>query len=141
MVFTPPIESIVGPVASTSRVVDTNVSLSAMLRMATLVLGSPSFSASDLMASKVDLAPIFRLVATLCECGSVVFTSAEVCEGVDVGQPVVGDVVVEQFMISGVDSPWQVAMAKMDTLPARPTIDHEKLASGVCTRRKVDFFD
>jgi hypothetical protein len=54
-----------------------------------------------------------------------------VCEGVDVGQPVAGDVVVEQLVISGVDSPWQVATTKMDTLPARPTIDRERLTFGV----------
>jgi hypothetical protein len=59
--------------------------------MVTSVLGSPSFSASDLMASGVDLAHVFRLVATLCECGSVAVTSAEVCEGVDLGQPVARD--------------------------------------------------
>ncbi len=45
---------------------------------------------------------------------SVTATSAEVCEGVDVGQPVAGDVAMEQLMISSVDSPWQAAMAKMD---------------------------
>ncbi len=85
MVPTPPIEPTVGPVASTSCVVDTDVSLSAVLRMVTSVLGSPSFSASDLMASRVDLTHVFQLVATLCEHGSVATTSAEVCEGVDVG--------------------------------------------------------
>jgi hypothetical protein len=69
------------------------------------MLGSLAFSASDLMASGIDLTCVFRLVATLCECGNVVTTSAEVCEGVDVGQPVEGDVVVEQLVISGVDSP------------------------------------
>jgi hypothetical protein len=47
MVLTPPIELTVGPAASTSRVVDTNVSSNAVSRMATLVLGSPSFLASD----------------------------------------------------------------------------------------------
>ncbi len=36
------------------------------------------------------------------------------CEGVDVGQPVMGDVVVEQLVISCVDSPWQAVAAKMD---------------------------
>jgi hypothetical protein len=36
--------------------------------------------------------------------GSVVATSVEVCEGVDVGQLVAGDVALEQPMISGVDS-------------------------------------
>jgi hypothetical protein len=100
--------------------------------MVTLVLGSPTFSANDLMASGVDLTRVFRLVATLCERGSVVATSAKVCEGVDVGQLVVGDVVVEQPVVSGVDSPWQAAAAKMDALPARPAIDRERLTPGVC---------
>jgi hypothetical protein len=95
------------------------------------VLGSPSFSASDLMALGVDLAPMFRLAATLCERGSVVATSVKVCEGVDVGQLVAGDVAVEQPVISGVDSPWQAVTAKMDTLPAWPAIDCERLTLGV----------
>jgi hypothetical protein len=90
MVPTPCIEPIVGPTASTSRVVDTDVSSNIVSRMVTLVLGSPSFSASDLMVSRVDLARVFRLIVTLCERGSVTATSAEVCEGVDVGQPVAG---------------------------------------------------
>jgi hypothetical protein len=50
------------------------------------MLGSPSFLASDLMASRVDLALVFGLATTLCERGSVVATSAKVCEGVDVEQ-------------------------------------------------------
>ncbi len=132
MVPTPPIESTVGPATSTSHVVDTDVSSNAVSQMVISVLGSPSFSASDLMASGVDLARVFRLVATLCERGNVVATSAEVCEGVDVGQPVMGDVAMEQLVISGVDSPWQAAVAKMDALPARPTIDRERLTLGVC---------
>jgi hypothetical protein len=99
--------------------------------MAISVLGSPKFSASDLMASGVDLAPIFRLAATLCERGSVATMTAEVCEGVDVGQPVAGDVIMEQPVISGVDSPWQVATAKMDALPVRLAIDHEKFTPNV----------
>jgi hypothetical protein len=105
MVPTPPIEPTVGPTTSTLRVVDMDVSLSAMSRMATSLLGSPSFLASDLMASGVDLVHVFRLVAMLCECGNVATTSVEVCEGVDVGQHVAGDVVVEQLVISDVDSP------------------------------------
>jgi hypothetical protein len=44
MVLTPPIELIVGRATLTSRVVDIDVSSSAVLRMVTLVLGSPSFS-------------------------------------------------------------------------------------------------
>ncbi len=47
------------------------------------------------MASRVDLVCVFQLTATLCECGSVVATSVKVCEGVDVGQHVVGDVAME----------------------------------------------
>jgi hypothetical protein len=70
------------------------------------MLGSPSFSANDLMASKVDLALVFRLTSTSCECGNVVVMSAKVCEGVDVGQPMARDVVVEQLVLSSVDSAW-----------------------------------
>jgi len=132
MVPTPPIVPTMGPTASTSRVVDTDVSSNVLSRMVTSVLGSPTFSANDLMVSGINLTRVFRLRATLCERGSVVATSAEVCEGVDVGQLVAGDVVVEQPVVSGVDSPWQVATAKMDALPARPTIDHERLTPGVC---------
>jgi hypothetical protein len=51
---------------------DMNVSSSAMSRMVTLVLGSPSFLANDFIASGVDLARVFRLTATLCERGNVV---------------------------------------------------------------------
>jgi hypothetical protein len=106
MVPTPPMEPTVGPTASTSRVVDTDVSLSVVSRMATLMLGSPSFLANDLMVSGVDLALVFRLATTLCECGSVAAMSAEVCERVDVGQPMARDVAVEQPVLSGVDSVW-----------------------------------
>jgi hypothetical protein len=53
----------------------------------------------------------------LCELGSVVATSAEVCEGVDGGQPVVGDVVVEQLVISGVDSAEVGSSPKFQLLP------------------------
>jgi hypothetical protein len=106
MVPTPPIEPTVLPTTLASHVVDTDVSLNAVSRMATSVLGSPSFSASDLMVSGMDLTLVFQLVTTLCEHGSVVVTSVEVCEGVDGGQPVVGDVDVEQPVISSVDSPW-----------------------------------
>jgi hypothetical protein len=100
--------------------------------MVTSVLGSSTFSANDLMALGVALTRVFRLAATLCEHGSVVATSVEVCEGVDVGQLVMGDVVVEQPVVSGVDSPWQAAPTKMDALPARPAIDCERLTHGVC---------
>ncbi|CAM6073100.1 unnamed protein product [Sphagnum tenellum] len=48
------------------------------------------------------------------------------------GQLVVGDVVVEQPVVSGVDSPWQAAAPKMDALLARLAIDRERLTPGVC---------
>jgi hypothetical protein len=76
MVPTPPIEPTVGLTTSTSCVMDMNVSSSAMSRMVTLVLGSPSFLANDLIASGVDLARVFRLTATLCERGNVVLQVA-----------------------------------------------------------------
>jgi len=100
--------------------------------MVTSVLRSPTFSANDLMALGVDLTRVFRLAATLCEHGNVIATSAKVCEGVDVGQLVAGDVVVEQPVVSDVDNPWQAVVAKMDALPVRPTIDRERLTLGVC---------
>ncbi len=68
----------------------------------------------------------------MCEHGSVAATNAEVCQGVDVGQPMARDVAVEQPMISSVDSPRQAAAPKMDTLLTRPTIDHERFTFGVC---------
>jgi hypothetical protein len=100
--------------------------------MVTSVLGSPSFSANDLMVSRVDLAPVFRLAAMLCEHRSVVATNVEVCEGVDVGQLVVGDVAVEQLMILGVDNPWQAVAAKMDASPTWLANDRERLTLSVC---------
>ncbi len=90
MVPTPPIEPTMGPTASTSCVMDTDVSSSVVSRMVTSVLGSLTFSVNDLMTLGIDLTRVFRLAATLCERGSVVATSAEVCEGVDVGQLVAG---------------------------------------------------
>jgi hypothetical protein len=79
--------------------------------MAISVLGSPLFLASDLMASGIDVAPVFWLAATLCEHGSVA---------------------MEQPVISSVDSPWQAAVANMDALPTRPAIDYERLTPSVC---------
>jgi hypothetical protein len=78
MVPTPLIEPTVGPTTSTSCVVDMDVSLNVVLRTVISVLGSPTFSANDLMASGVDLTRVFRLATTLCEHGSVVITSVEV---------------------------------------------------------------
>jgi len=59
MVPTPPIEPTVGPTASTSRVVDTDVSSSVVSWMVTSVLGSLTFLANDLMALGVDLTRVF----------------------------------------------------------------------------------
>jgi hypothetical protein len=91
-----------------------DVSLNVVLQMATSMLESPSFLANDLMVSRVDLISVFWLATTLCEHGSVVAMSIEVCEGVDVGQPMARDVDVEQPVLLGVDSPWQATVAKMD---------------------------
>jgi len=96
------------------------------------LLRSPPLLANDLMASRVDLACVFWLAATLCECGSVAAMNAEMCEGVYVGQPMAGDVAMEQPVILGLGSPWQAAAAKMDALPAQQVIDRERLAPGVC---------
>ncbi|CAK9275493.1 unnamed protein product [Sphagnum jensenii] len=59
-----PIEPTMEPTASTSRVMDTDISSSVVSRMVTSVLGSPTFSANDLMASGVDLTRVFQLAAT-----------------------------------------------------------------------------
>jgi hypothetical protein len=62
------------------------------------------------------MVPTPPIKSIVCEHGSVVATNAKVCEGVDVGQPMAGDVIMEQPMISSVDSPWQaVVTSKMDT--------------------------
>jgi hypothetical protein len=99
MVPTPLIEPTVGLASSTSHVVDKDVSSNSVLLMVTSMLGSPSFSASDLMALGIDLTHVFCLATTLCERGNVAATNADVCEGVDVGQPVAKDVAMEQFVI------------------------------------------
>jgi hypothetical protein len=132
MVPTPPIEPTMGPMTSTSHVVDTDVSSSGVSWMVTSMLGSPSFSANDLIALGVNLTPVFWLVTMLCEHGNVVATNVEVYEGVDVGQLVVGDVVVEQPVIPSVDSPWEAAMAKMDAFLVRLAIDRERFTPSVC---------
>jgi len=59
MVPTPFIEPTVGPTASTSCVVDTDISSNVVSRMVTSVLGSPTFSANDLMVLGVDLTRVF----------------------------------------------------------------------------------
>jgi hypothetical protein len=59
MVPTQPIEPTMGPTASTSRVVDTDVSLSVVSWMVTSLLGSPTFLANDLMVLGVDLTRVF----------------------------------------------------------------------------------
>ena len=94
--------------------------------MATSVLESRLFLASELMASGVELAPVFRLAATLCERGPVSAKSAEVCEDVAVEPS------SEPKVVSSTDNTWHAAAARMDALPARPAIEREKLKPGVC---------
>ncbi|BBN08889.1 hypothetical protein Mp_4g15290 [Marchantia polymorpha subsp. ruderalis] len=95
---------------STSRVVDTDTPSSAVTRMASSVMKSPLFSSTELIDSGIDLAQVFRLVATFCECGSVNATSAEIGKAIT----------------------WQAAAARMEFLPARPAIDREGILPGVC---------
>ncbi len=59
MIPTSPIKSTMGPMASTSCIMDTDVSSNVVSRMVTSMLGSPTFSANDLMVLGVDLTRVF----------------------------------------------------------------------------------
>ncbi|BBM98527.1 hypothetical protein Mp_1g14190 [Marchantia polymorpha subsp. ruderalis] len=87
----------------TSSVVDAGVPSSAVMRMATSVLRSPLFSATELIDSGI----VFQVAATSCERGRVAATSAEIHEDTAVA-------------------------ARMESLPARPAIDRESIVPGVC---------
>ena len=60
------------------------------------------------MALGVELAPVFREEAALCERGHVFASSAEVCEAIIVEQSLGGDVAL------GSDITWRAAAAQMD---------------------------
>ncbi|OAE34633.1 hypothetical protein AXG93_3267s1000 [Marchantia polymorpha subsp. ruderalis] len=109
---------------STSRVVDTDTPSSAVTRMASSVMRSPLFSAMELMDSGIDLARVFRAAATLCERGSITATSAEI--GETIGEE------LSSTTPSSDESTWQAAAARMESLPARPAIDRERVVPGVC---------
>ena len=69
---------VVGSEPSTLSVVDTDTASSAVLQITTSVLELRLFLATELMASKVKLALVFWLAATLCKRGQVTATSAKV---------------------------------------------------------------
>ncbi|BBN08134.1 hypothetical protein Mp_4g09160 [Marchantia polymorpha subsp. ruderalis] len=109
---------------STSRVVDTDTPSSAVTRMASSVMRSPLFLAMELIDSGIDLARVFRAAATLCERGSINATSAEI--GETIGEE------LSSTTPSSDESTWQAAAARMESLPARPAIDRERVVPGVC---------
>ncbi|BBN08011.1 hypothetical protein Mp_4g08060 [Marchantia polymorpha subsp. ruderalis] len=124
MSTTLPSDHVVRTEASTSHVVGAETSSTAAIRMANLVMRSPLFSATKVMASGVDVARVFRVATTLCECGSVSATSAEIREGTveeQLSTPTLRD-----------EKSWQAAAAKMELLPARPAIDRKSIVLGVC---------
>ncbi|PTQ27347.1 hypothetical protein MARPO_0204s0011, partial [Marchantia polymorpha] len=62
--------------------------------------------------------------ATLCERGSITATSAEI--GETIGEE------LSSTTSSSDESTWQAAAARMESLPARPAIDRERVVPGVC---------
>ncbi|PTQ40682.1 hypothetical protein MARPO_0038s0037 [Marchantia polymorpha] len=109
---------------STSRVVDTDTPSSAVTRMASSVMRSPLFSAMELIDSGINLARVFRAAATLCERGSITATSAEIGE-------TIGEELSSTTPLND-ESTWQAAAARMESLPARPAINLERVVPGVC---------
>lgn len=67
MIHTPPSDHVVKIETYRSHVVGTKTS-SVMMRMATSMMRSPLFSTMELMAFGVDLACVFCVAASLCEC-------------------------------------------------------------------------
>ncbi|BBN19267.1 hypothetical protein Mp_8g09200 [Marchantia polymorpha subsp. ruderalis] len=109
---------------STSRVVDTDTPSSAVTRMASSVMRFPLFLGTELMDSGIDLARVFCAAAPLCERGSITATSAEI-----------GETICEKLSSttpSSDESTWQAAAARMESLPARPANDRERVILGVC---------
>ncbi|BBM98434.1 hypothetical protein Mp_1g13510 [Marchantia polymorpha subsp. ruderalis] len=92
--------------------------------MATSVLRSPLFSATELMDSGIDLARVFRVAATSCERGRIAATSAKIRE----------DTIEDPSSMSTLfeETTWQAATARMESLPARPAIDRKNIVPGVC---------
>ncbi|BBN03753.1 hypothetical protein Mp_2g26090 [Marchantia polymorpha subsp. ruderalis] len=120
----PPSDTRVRTEVLTSSVKDADVQSSVVMWMATTILRSPLFSTTELMDSDIDLARVFRVVATSCERGRVTATSAEIRK----------DTVEELFSTSTLfeETTWQAATARMKSLPARPAIDRESIVPGVC---------
>lgn len=67
---------------------------------------------------------VFCSTSRLCERRRVTATSAEICEATGEEQ---------SFTITLSDeSTWQAALARMESLPARPAIDCERIVPRVC---------
>ncbi|OAE18132.1 hypothetical protein AXG93_4101s1190 [Marchantia polymorpha subsp. ruderalis] len=94
------------------------------MRMATLVMKSPLFSAMELMDSEIDVACVFCVAATLCERERVIATSAKIRKDTAVKQPSTPTLKDE--------TTWLTAAAKMELLLARPAIDRERIVPVVC---------
>ncbi|BBN15717.1 hypothetical protein Mp_7g00220 [Marchantia polymorpha subsp. ruderalis] len=120
----PPSDTRVRTEVLTSSVVDADLPSNAVMRMATSVLRSPLFSATELMNSGIDLARVFWVAATSCERGRVAATSAEIRE----------DTVEDPSSTSTLfeETTWQAAAARMEFLLACPAIDRESIVPGVC---------
>ncbi|OAE18497.1 hypothetical protein AXG93_163s1300 [Marchantia polymorpha subsp. ruderalis] len=90
---------------STSRVVNTDTPSSVVTRMASSVMKSLVFLATELMDSGINLARVFCASATLCERGSITAMSAEIGETIDEELP--------STTPSSDESTWQAAAAPM----------------------------
>ncbi|OAE32852.1 hypothetical protein AXG93_1409s1190 [Marchantia polymorpha subsp. ruderalis] len=108
----------------TSSVMDADVPSGVVMRMATSVLRSPLFLATELMDSSIDLARVFRVASTSCESGRVTATSVEICENT-VEETSSTSTLIEE-------TSWQAVAARMESLPAQPAIDRERIVPGVC---------
>ncbi|BBM99382.1 hypothetical protein Mp_1g20910 [Marchantia polymorpha subsp. ruderalis] len=124
MIATPPSDPVVRTKSSTSHVVGAETSSSAAMQMVTSVMRSPLFSTTELMPVGFDVARVFCVAATLCERGSVTATSAEIREGIVGEQPSTHTLRDE--------TTWQAATPGMELLPARSTIDRERIVPYVC---------
>ncbi|CAM6111262.1 unnamed protein product [Calypogeia fissa] len=103
----------------------TGASSNSVLRAATALVRSPLFSARELMELGLEMGPVFRQAAILCESGGVSAASAEV------GEDLVLDPPVDLGVSSSMEDTWQAAAARLEDLPARPAIDRARVAPQV----------
>ncbi|CAM6096386.1 unnamed protein product [Calypogeia fissa] len=122
MVPRPPSDEGVGVGGATLRGGATGASSNSIVRAATSLLRSPLFATQELIELGLEMGPIFRQVAILCECGGVSAASAEVVEDL------VLDPIVDPGVSSSMEDGWQATAARLEDLPARPAIDRAKVA-------------